>query len=128
MADTNNIFRVSQTVQGDLYIFKFYWELWNPNDLLLLDKFGEPLVNVGGTFGTDGNAFTLADEFVKLKSGFPYTRTFNSADTPFNTAASVKAQSYREGVKDNVADAITALRAEADKDITGNYSYNISVT
>lgn len=87
---TNDILKVDQQVVSDTYIFRFFWDIWNKTDLELIGKFGDPIINVGGLFGPEGNdnSFTLADEFIKLKAGFPYVKTFSADDTLFEAASS----------------------------------------
>lgn len=87
---TNDILKVDQQVVSDTYIFRFFWDIWNKTDLELIGKFGDPIINVGGLFGPEGNdnSFTLPDEYVKLKAGFPYVKTFSADDAMFTAASS----------------------------------------
>jgi hypothetical protein len=93
---TNDILKVEQQVVDDTYIFRFLWDTWNKSDLELIGKFGDPLINIGGSFGPEGdlNAFTLADEYIRLKAGFPYVKTFSVEDPMFAATGSAWADGY----------------------------------
>lgn len=59
-------------------------EDWSQGDLELMEQFGEPEVNVGGSvdyvFGDEVKTKEFGNEFVRVLHGFPYSRGFDSRD------------------------------------------------
>lgn len=119
--------RVFQSIENDV------WELLFNNDIselsqqdaALMQKYGEPEINVGGTFlALTANEFTLPDEFVKVRSDFPIRKTFDSRAEPFDTNTQIKVEGYRDEVVTRFTDAFTTLRANSDS-FTKEIVYNI---
>lgn len=84
------------------------------SDILLMQKFGEPEINVGGTFLSGGDQFVLPDQFVKIRSGFPYTTTFDATQPPFNTNTLTKVNGYITAITTSFTTAFSTLRANSD--------------
>ena len=78
----------------------------------LMEKFGEPLVETGGTF-TDGTiSFTLGLDPRQLKSGMgAVTQIFDGADT---TDAEQRANLWAITVQNRIRDAVTEVRSRND--------------
>lgn len=118
--------RVFKTIENDVYIMRFENDpvALSQQDKMLMQRFGEPTINVGGTFGTTPNDFTFPDEYVRIRSDFPYTRTFDSKGTPFDTNILVKTASYETAITTAFTDAFTTLRANNDA-YTGEVITNV---
>lgn len=111
------LFRVFQSIENDI------WKVLIVNDpdkisdtdKKLMKQYGEPEINVGGTFlsGT-GNEFTLPATYVKIRSDFPYEQDFDSTATPFDTNTQTKVEGWRDAVLSLIDTAITTLRANVD--------------
>lgn len=81
----------------------------NDVELDKVDKFGEPLVNVGGSF-TGPPAFTLANNLRGLKNGFPFTLTLDgAADADAEAKADVWAAEEGQRLSDTVAVLIAKI-------------------
>ncbi len=118
--------RVYQTITNDVYVLTFVNDpsAISKQDQELMQKFGEPEINAGGDFGTSPDTFTLPEEYVKIKDGFPLRKEFDSRQTPFSTNTVTKVNSYRDAIVTRVTAAVTTLREEADT-FTSEKIYNI---
>ena len=109
--------RVFQSIKNNRWtlLFKNETDILSDSDKALIAKFGEPQINVGGTYlGSTANTFTLPDDYVKLFSGFPYTRVFDASTTPFSTNTQTKVEGYRDAIVAAVTAALTTLRNNTD--------------
>lgn len=109
--------RVFQSIENDIYVVRFENDplALSEEDKQLMQKFGEPEINLGGTFlAATANEYTLPDEYVKVRSDFPIRKEFDSKGAPFDTNTVIKVTAFREDTTDKFTDAITALRAQAD--------------
>lgn len=120
------LIRVYQTIENDIWKLTFVNDIseLTESDKSLMRKFGEPQINVGGTFGSDDDAFTLPDKYIKIRSDLPYTQEFDSRDTTFDTDTSIKVLSYRDAIVTEITTAFTTLRDMEDT-FTGEHVYNI---
>ena len=120
------ILRVFQSIENDV------WKLTFVNDPLelsetdkkLMQKFGEPEIDMGGSFGSGGDAFTLPHNYARIRSDFPFTQIFDSTATPFNTDTQTKVLAYRDAIVTSFTTALTTLRETTDT-FTGEETYNI---
>lgn len=121
------LLRIFQKIENDVWTLTFVndpVEL-SENDKSLMQRFGEPEIEVGGTYLTgDPNEFTLPTEQVKIRSDFPFTAEFDSKGAPFDTATQIKVLAYRDDIVSRFTDALTTLRAMTDT-FTGEQVYNI---
>ena len=76
----------------------------------LIDLFGEPEVNVGGSF-TGPPAFTLPDALRKIVKGFPYSQQI---DADGDAQAKDKMVVWADEVSTRIGTAVTTLRAQND--------------
>lgn len=79
-------------------------------ELALVEKFGEPTVNIGGSF-TGPPSFSEPDSFKKIFNGFP--RSF-SKDADGDVLAKEKVVEWSDELVDRLTDAITDLRGQTD--------------
>lgn len=118
------VLKVKQKVEDTLYVYQFDLEEISPADASLIDKFGEPNINVGGSFTTDSVAWTLPDEYVKLPSGFPVVKKVDASVAPFSTNTANRLATYRTTITARVAAAFDTLRDNTDT-FTNQYLTNI---
>ncbi len=119
--------RVYQSIENEVYRLRFENDAsaLAQQDLMLMEKFGEPEINIGGTFLEETeDSFILPDQYVKVRSGFPFLQEFDSRSDPFATNTVVKVTAYRDELRTRFSDAFTALRANGDT-FTGEQVYNI---
>jgi hypothetical protein len=119
--------RVYQTIENDVYQLRFENDpkALSLQDVELMEKFGEPEINIGGTFlPSTGNQFILPDKYIRVRSEFPFVREFDSRQAPFDTNTVTKVIGYRDEIKTRFTTAFTDLRANGDT-FTGEQLYNI---
>lgn len=121
------LIRVYRAIDNDV------WKLTFLNDPLELSeddkkrmkKFGEPEINLGGTFLEDtDDEFVLPNKYVKIRSDFPYTAEFDIRDTQFAENTSTKVTAYQTEIITRLTDAIEGLRDQTDT-FTGEFTYNL---
>ena len=102
--------RKFSTLSDGVYRVSMYTQDWSQGDLELMDKYGEPEVDQGGTF-TGPPAFTLASNLVRIKSGSPISQSFDSRDY---ADADERAVVWKDEVSALIVSAVTTLRANTD--------------
>lgn len=119
--------RVYQKIDNNVYIIDFVNDLLalSKTDKDLMNKYGEPEINLGGDFeyGDDGE-FTLADEYVKIVSGFPVRREFDITAAPFDEETDDRLTAYRTTILSRITTAFATLRAN-DDDFTNEFLTSI---
>ena len=120
------LLQVQQSIENSVWKLTFTNDSnsLSETDRRLMAEFGEPTIDIGGTFLTGGNAFTLPDQHIRIKSEFPFTQEFDSTVAPFNTNTQTKVLGYRDAIVAAFTAALTALRANSDT-FTGQQEYNI---
>jgi len=108
--------RVNQSIENTKRVFLFNHDLTalSQSDKDLLAKFGEPEINLGGTFTTSSVDWTLPNNYVKIVSGMPARMEFDVTVAPFSTATADRLTTYRTTVTSRFSTAITDLRANGD--------------
>ena len=99
--------RAFTSIVDGKYSVAVYTEDFSEGDKQLMIKFGEPSVDVGGTF----TGFILPNQLRSLASGFPYTKFFDSRD---NVSAATHAATFLSTIKTRISSALSALRANTD--------------
>lgn len=103
------------------------------SDKELLSKFGEPKINIGGTYLTGTpNAFTLPNKYIRVKSDLPLTQEFDAkseanydaAPATARTAAQAKANAFQSTFTQAYTAAFVSLRTYNDT-FTSEYITNI---
>lgn len=119
--------RITRNISNDVWKILFVADVTKltETDKGLMQKFGEPEINVGGAFlATTADAYTLPVKYVKVISGLPFTQEFDSTTEPFNTATQTKAEAFQAAFIEKYATAIAELRANQDT-FTGETIVNI---
>jgi len=121
------ILKINRQIVNDVWRILFTADTTklSETDKELMRKFGEPEINVGGTFlDSTANEYSLPDKYIKVISGLPYTQEFDSTSTPFDTNTQTKAEAFQSSFISKYTDAFTALRENADT-FTGESIVNI---
>ena len=92
----------------------------NDTEKELIDKFGEPTVNVGGSF-TGPPAFTEPNSYRKIVHGFPWTF---KKDGDADEEAQDKVEVWKEEMEDRLTSEITTLKAKTD-DFSGESAVTV---
>lgn len=120
------LLRIHQTIKNDVWSLTFINDpdYLSDGDKKLMQKFGEPEIDMGGDFGTSPNTFTLAAKKAKIRSDFPFLQTFDARDEDFEENTKIKVESYRDTIVTRFTSALETLR-EAEDTFTGERTYNI---
>lgn len=109
--------RTFNSINNDIYTVVFDQDraAISQSDKDLIKKYGEPEINVGGTFlaGT-GNEYVLPDQFIRIVSDMPFTQNFDSTTGTFATATVTKVTQFVTDTLTKIEDAVTTLRANTD--------------
>jgi hypothetical protein len=107
--------RTQKYITDKKYFVEIRNEDFSEEDNKLIQKFGEPEVNVGGLYGeTTGptSTWVAPDKYVKVKKGFqPYIAFFDSRT--FDDA-SERANALIEKLIEKIEDAMVSLRGQQD--------------
>lgn len=109
--------RVFSNMDNGVYRVVIGAEDWSEGDVLLMEQFGEPEVDVGGTvsyeFSGETRSKELGSELVRVLHGFPYARGFDSRDYESVEEAVAAGKAWKETVVKSITDVVTKLRANA---------------
>ena len=83
----------------------------------LIDQFGEPTADFGGSFGTGGSAYTLPTKIRKIKTQLPVVQSFDSADNDATTSKG-RANTWASTMQTRIQSALDTLQTNTD-DFTG---------
>lgn len=114
------LLRIKRSIENDVWKITFSLDLGAlaESDKELMRKFGEPTINVGGTFVDPSSPslfnFILPDKYILIRTEMPYTQAFDSKSAPFNTSTQAKALVYENAFISRYQDAFTALRTLTD--------------
>ena len=98
------------TLQNDVYKVKIVTEDWSQGDTTLMATFGEPEIDLGGSF-TGPPSYDLPSNLAKIMSESPFTQSFDSRDY---ADAEDRANVWGSEIGDRIDAAVVALRAQAD--------------
>jgi hypothetical protein len=129
------LLKIKRTIDNDVWKINFALDttVLPESDKDLLRKFGEPQVDLGGTYLVDtADEYTLPHKYIRVRSDLPFTQEFDAKnETTFlddpvvaKAAAQTKALAFQTTFVDAYTLAFTALRASADT-FTGEYITNI---
>ena len=108
--------RTFTSVESGVFKVTIKTEDWSEGDKKLMADFGEPQIDLGGTFdgpAPDYATFQLPDDYVNVMSDSPFTQTFDSRDTS-STIAIQDANYWISSVVASIQSAITTLRTLTD--------------
>jgi hypothetical protein len=98
------------SVTDGVYKVSLRTESFSEVDQQLMAKFGEPEIDVGGSF-TGPPAFELPADLRRIRSESPFTMKFDSDDY---VDADERAETWSTEMSTKIADAMTTLRANTD--------------
>lgn len=121
------LLKIKRSIENDIWKINFSLDTVTlpESDKELMRKFGEPTINIGGTFlsGTP-DQYILPDKYIRVRSDLPFTQEFDSKSVDFETNTEAKALAFQYTFVSNFTDAISLLRSNADT-FTGEYLENI---
>ena len=97
----NNVFRVSIRTED-----------WSERDIRLMEKYGEPEIDVGGVFYDGGLSFELDNDYKRIKSESPFAQGFDARDY---TDAEDRAETWADEIQSRITTAMTTLRQNDDE-------------
>ena len=106
--------RTFKQIIGNVFQVSINTEDWSQLDNQLMASFGEPEIDLGGSF-TGPPAFDLPSNYTRIKSGSPFIGRFDGDD--YNDAEQ-RADVWTAEVTTRLKTAIDDLRANTD-DFTG---------
>jgi hypothetical protein len=102
--------QIDKTLADSQYTVKISLKEITANDRALIDKYGAPVVNFGGSF-TGPPAFTLPDLNRNLETGLPVVQVF---DGVADVQAESKANVWEAENIAKMTTALTTLRGNSD--------------
>lgn len=106
--------RTYKYISDEKYFVNIRNEDFSENDLQLMQKFGEPELNVGGIYGGVAQpTWALPDKYTKIKQGFQPFVIFFDART-FGEEADNRAIAYLTAITTRIGATILALRQLQD--------------
>ena len=121
------LLKIKRSIENDIWKINFSLDAVTLPESYkeLMRKFGEPTINIGGTFLSGSpDQYVLPDKYIRIRSDLPFTQDFDSKSTDFETNTQTKALAFQDTFVSNFTDAIETLRANADT-FTGEYLENI---
>lgn len=99
---------------NDVYSISVYTEDWSEGDRKLMEKFGEPQIDLGGSFGSGPTAYTLPNRLASILSNSPFTQSFDARDYLTTPTAEERADIWATEIATRLTSAVTTLRANDD--------------
>lgn len=99
-------------LENKSYIAKLYTECWGNYDLTLFDKYYEPTVDIGGTFTTNYETFTVENANWYVRSNSPISKTFSTVQLGISYEyAGARARVWADEIGIRIGTAMNTLRA-----------------
>ena len=127
------LLKIKRYIENDVWKLMFSLDAvsLSENDKELIRKFGEPEINIGGTYLTgDPEEYTLQDKYLRVRTDLPYIQEFDAKSLDFPSqveaqlAAQAQALAFQTSFVTNYEAAFIILRATGDT-FTGEYVENI---
>ena len=108
--------KTEKTLVKGVYKVKLSVEEVSIADQTLMDKFGEPTIDFGGTFDPEGTGpdFVLPAKIRKIKSQMPQEVSFDSADDTVADEAKEKAIKWVAQISGRIQAALDTLQTNSD--------------
>ena len=103
--------RTFYMLSNDVYRVSIYTEDWSEGDRELMQKYGEPQIDLGGTFTGTTPHFTLPSVLKNIMSESPFGHGFDYRDT---TDAKNQANAWAAEIANRITDAVDTLRNNTD--------------
>lgn len=98
------------TLNNDIYKVSLTTEDWSQGDIQLMTKFGEPEIDLGGTFNMSPS-YTLPESLARVMSDSPFVQSFDHRD---DEDAETRAAFWGATLVVRIEAAVTALRDLSD--------------
>ena len=103
--------RSYKKLEDGVYVVSVHTEDWSEAEKSLMAKYGEPSIDIGGTFSVEYLEFTLPTQLVRVMSESPFTQRFDSRD---NVDAEARALLWQQTVVGRITDTVVSLRLLGD--------------
>jgi len=104
--------RTFRKLDNDVYRVSIYTETWSEADSLLMAKYGEPEIDLGGSFTSDEDTFTLPTQLQQVRRDVPFAGAFDARD--YAEKAPAYALAWSTAISARISAAVHALREQAD--------------
>lgn len=99
-------------------------EDWSQEDQRLMTQFGEPEIDIGGTFDLDGDSFELPSQLVRIATDLHRLRA--SFDRRDHEDARDRALAWETRVMEDIAAAVATLREHGPDTYTAETVENLN--
>ena len=97
------------SLDNNIYTVTLKTEDWSENDKQLMQDFGEPQIDLGGSFTTP--TFTLPSRLASIMSDSPFIQAFDFRDY---ADAEDRADRWATTISSRLVSSVTALRGLSD--------------
>ena len=122
------LLKIKRVIENDIFKLTFSLDInsLSESDKDLIRKFGEPQINIGGTYLADtDNEYTLPDKFLRVRSDLPYIQEFDAKSNTMGFSSSqAQATAFHDEFVARYQTAFTELRSNPDT-FTGEYLVNV---
>ena len=116
------IIRTFKTIENAVYVVSINTEDWSEQDRKLMAFYGEPSVDLGGTFDDYADVqYTLPTISVRIMSEMPGRECFDTRD---DADAEARALLWAQTIADRITAEVTTLRTRTDT-YTGELVANV---
>lgn len=105
------IIRVFYSLDNNVYRVSIRTEDWSQHDVKLMEKYGEPEIDVGGSFYDGVLTFDIDNDYRKIKSESPFAQGFDARDY---ADAEDRAELWGTSIRARITSALVALRQLED--------------
>lgn len=114
--------RIFKKLQNGVFDVRIQTEDWSENDKGLMVKYGEPEVNLGGTFTPSESSsassspveIVLPTVYARVMTESPFTQKFDARDCGSVADARSVAQQWTSIIEERIAEVVSDLRAKND--------------
>jgi hypothetical protein len=123
------LLKIKRFIDNDVWkiVFALDTTVLPEADKELMRKFGEPQINIGGTYASEPAgawSYTLPDKFIRIRTDLPFTKEFDAKSPDFEEFTNDKAIAFQTRFVADFTAAVLELRANADT-FTGEFIENI---
>jgi len=102
--------RFIKTLENNIYQIQIVPENYSQGELALMEKYGEPTIETGGT-GSLSPAYEFPTDPRDINSGFPFTRSISAED---DAQAEAKMNNWQTEMTTAFTNAMATLRSLSD--------------
>jgi hypothetical protein len=113
--------KIEKSVTDGVYKVKFITEDFSVSETELMTKFGEPEVEMGGTFTVGSDVWSISSNLKKIETDFPVEVLFDSRD---NANAMAHAMNYKNIIVVRMQTEMQTLKTNYDG-FTGEETVNV---